>query len=73
MSHFSAKQVGESLSNRKVGAYGVRYEWTDADGVKCQARSVSTGRDRAHAERRFFRSHRNVFPVTGETINPDTN
>lgn len=52
--------------------YAVNYRWTDAEGVRCSGRSVAMGRDRAHAERRFFRQHRHVSPVDADELTQDT-
>ena len=53
--------------------YGVNYRFTSGDGIQCHGRTVHHGRDQAHAERRFFRQHRHVSPVSDGTLNPDTN
>lgn len=72
MKAHSPKQAAAVLRAMLLGPHAVNYSWTDSDGVQCRGRSVAHGRDQAHAERRFFRQHRQVSPESGESINPDT-
>jgi hypothetical protein len=67
---FSYKQACAAAMSQP---HAVNYRFTDGDGVQCHGRTVSHGRDQAHAERRFFRQHRHVSPVLDESTNPDTN
>lgn len=46
--------------------FGINYRWTAAGGVICTGHTVVLGRDRAHAERRFFQQHRHVEPEGAE-------
>jgi hypothetical protein len=48
--------------DRDAQAFPVNYWWTGADGVRCSGHSVSLGRDRKDAERRFFNQNRHVQP-----------
>lgn len=69
MSNHSAKQAAAAALE---GPFAMHYSWTDASGIRCSGRTVSKGRDRAHAERRFFRRHRHVSPVAADDEIPDT-
>lgn len=48
--------------------YGIDYTWADSKGRMHLGRTAGSGRDRAHAERRFFRQHRHVFAEDGSTV-----
>lgn len=45
--------------------FGTNYSWADSKGRMHLGRSVGTGRDRAHAERRFFNQHKHVMREDG--------
>ena len=42
--------------------FGINYRWSMSDGTICSRHTVAFGRNRAHAERRFFRRNRHVAP-----------
>jgi hypothetical protein len=63
LTRHSSKQVGEALETQP---HSINYQWATSDGTICHGRSVQTGRDQAHAERRFFSRNRHVQPETEE-------
>lgn len=46
--------------------FGINYRWTGADGAICTGRTVAFGKDRPHAERRFFNQNKHVEPEQTE-------
>jgi hypothetical protein len=63
------KTQNTEVRNQKTEQpFGVNYTWADSKGRMHLGRSVGSGRDRAHAERRFFRQHRHVMAEDGFTV-----
>lgn len=56
-------QNQNSKSGIRNGAqpFGINYKYVGSRGRLYLGRSVGTGRDQAHAERRFFSQHRHVM------------
>jgi hypothetical protein len=48
--------------------FAVNYQWSGSDGAIFHGHTVASGRDGAHAERRFFRRHRHVLRESGGTL-----
>lgn len=64
-----SKLKSASRENTKMEThqpFGISYRWTGAGGVICTGRTVAFGKDRQHAERRFFNQHQHVEPEQTE-------
>lgn len=48
-------------------SFAVNYRWASGDGIICHGHTVAMGRNRAHAERRFFKQNGHVMPNEEES------
>ena len=61
MNRHSSKQVKTALRAQVMEPHAVSYQWSSG-GIICHSSSVTRGKDRRDAERRFFRQQASAQP-----------